>query len=167
MTNEVKAYQRNLYYIARRCLYICLCVCMFAAYLLRNGWTDLAEIFFVSSVLGQLRFQAKKIPDPGSGFSGNPEKVPQNGTIKRVRGLRFCIVTSLNAQKEWRQGFGANLNFCRKSKIKGGHLSVKLTQDEWFREKKNKTCSRIPGFSGFSPLLPPKGAKGGSKTPPN
>ena len=27
----------------------------------------------VSSILGQLRFKAKKIPDPGSGFSENPE----------------------------------------------------------------------------------------------
>ena len=52
-----------LYYIATRCL----CVCVFAAYLLRNGWTDLAKLFFVSSVLVTGRFLAKKIPDPGSG----------------------------------------------------------------------------------------------------
>ena len=33
---------------------------MFETYLLRNGWTDLKNSFFVSSVLVRGRFQAKK-----------------------------------------------------------------------------------------------------------
>ena len=42
-------------------LYVSLYVCMFETYLLRNGWTDLKNSFFVSSVLVMGRFQAKKI----------------------------------------------------------------------------------------------------------
>ena len=49
-------------------------VCVFVTYLLRNGWTDLAKLFFVISVLVTVWFYAKQIPDLGSGFSGNPEK---------------------------------------------------------------------------------------------
>ena len=48
--------QTYLSYIATRCLRVCL----LAAYLLRNGWTDLAKLFFVSSVLVTGWFQAKK-----------------------------------------------------------------------------------------------------------
>ena len=40
----------------------CLFVCLFEAYLLLNGWTDLADLVM-----------AKKFPDPESEFSKNPE----------------------------------------------------------------------------------------------
>ena len=33
----------HLYHIATRCLRACVFVCVFVAYLLRNGWTDLAK----------------------------------------------------------------------------------------------------------------------------
>ena len=44
-------------------IYLCMYVCMFETYLLRNGWTDLKNSFFVSSVLVRGRFQAKEILD--------------------------------------------------------------------------------------------------------
>ena len=54
-----------LYYIATRS--------MLVSYLLRNGWTDLAIFFFVSSVLVRGWFLTQKILYSGSGFPGNPE----------------------------------------------------------------------------------------------
>ena len=42
-------------YIALGSIYVCL----FETYLLRNGWTDLKNSFFVSSVLIRERFQAE------------------------------------------------------------------------------------------------------------
>ena len=38
-------------FIYSNTMFVCLRVCMLVAYLLRNGWTDLAKLFFVSSVL--------------------------------------------------------------------------------------------------------------------
>ena len=32
-------------------MFVCLLACLLVAYLLRNGWTDLAKLFFVSFVL--------------------------------------------------------------------------------------------------------------------
>ena len=54
-------------------MFACLRVCLLVAYLLRNGWTDLAKLFFVSSVLGQGMILGKKIPDPVFSFSGSLE----------------------------------------------------------------------------------------------
>ena len=39
------------YQIYSNKIFACLRACMLAAYLLQNGWTDLAKLFFVSSVL--------------------------------------------------------------------------------------------------------------------
>ena len=47
-------------------------VCMLAAYLLRNGWTNLAKLFLLALSWSQDGFMPKK--DPGSGFSGNLEQ---------------------------------------------------------------------------------------------
>ena len=76
-----------LSYIATRCLFV--------LYLLRNGWTDLAKLFFVSSVLVTRWFQAQKIPDPVSGFSGNPEKPSFQGNIEPIW-LKFSGNTHLD-----------------------------------------------------------------------
>ena len=53
---------------------VCLFVCLYVPYLLRNGWTDLANLFFVSSVLVTGWFQAEKIPDPSTGSPEIREK---------------------------------------------------------------------------------------------
>ena len=41
-----------------------------------------SKLFFVSSVLVTVWFQAKQIPDPGSGFSENSEKPILAGNYK-------------------------------------------------------------------------------------
>ena len=56
-------------------IYLCMYVCMFETYLLRNGWTDLKNSFFVSSVLVRGRFQAEKNMDFGSNFPKKQEKL--------------------------------------------------------------------------------------------
>ena len=56
-------------------IYLCMYVCMFETYLLRNGWTDLKNSFFVSSVLVRGRFQAEKNMDFGSNFPRKQEKL--------------------------------------------------------------------------------------------
>ena len=59
----------NLYYIATRCLYVCLYgVCMLAAYLLQNGWTDLAKLFLLAPSWSRDGFKPKKNPDLGFGY---------------------------------------------------------------------------------------------------
>ena len=55
-------------------MFACMCVCMLVAYLLTNDWTDLAKLFLLELRLGHGIVLGQKIPDPGSGFSGNPEK---------------------------------------------------------------------------------------------
>ena len=51
-------------------MFACMYVCVLVAYLLRNSWTNLAKLFFVSPVLVGGWFQAKKILDPDSGLYG-------------------------------------------------------------------------------------------------
>ena len=56
---------------------LCPCVCVCVCVRLNNSGTAgpiWLNFFFVSSVLVTGWFQAKKNPDQGSGFSGNPEK---------------------------------------------------------------------------------------------
>ena len=54
-------------------MFVCLHVCMFAAYLLQNSWTNLAKLFLLAPSWSQGGFRSKNL-DLGSSFFGNPEK---------------------------------------------------------------------------------------------
>ena len=62
-------------------MFACLLVCMLAAYLLRNGWTDLAKLFLLAPSWSRDGFRPINL-DPGSGFSENPEKTILVGNSK-------------------------------------------------------------------------------------
>ena len=47
-------------HIKAQCMYVRMHICMFAASFLQNGWTDLVNSFFVSSILVTGWFKAKK-----------------------------------------------------------------------------------------------------------
>ena len=48
--------------------------CLFVAYLLLNGWTIWLNFYLLAPSWSRDGFRPKKISDPGSGFSENPEK---------------------------------------------------------------------------------------------
>ena len=54
-------YFKYTLHIALGSMYLCMYLCMFETYLLLNGWTDLKNSFFVSSVLVRGMSKAKKI----------------------------------------------------------------------------------------------------------